>query len=66
MPPPSASYHPDMSATADERAIVPGRVSDVGMAEPERGARCEWATRGAIRNLDGWHLGSDERPRRRS
>lgn len=37
-----------------------------GMAEPERGAwcACEWAKRGAIRNLDVWALRSDERPRR--
>ena len=27
MPPPSASYHPDMSTTADQQVIVPGRVS---------------------------------------
>lgn len=39
-----------------------------GMAEPERGAwcACEWAKRGAIRNLDSRFLGSDEHPRRRS
>ena len=39
-----------------------------GMAEPERGAwcACEWAKRGAIRNLDSRVLGSDEHPRRRS
>jgi hypothetical protein len=38
-----------------------------GMAEPERGAwcACEWAKRGAIRNLDSWYLRPDERPRRR-
>jgi hypothetical protein len=38
-----------------------------GMAEPERGAwcACEWAKRGAIRNLEIGYLRSDERPRRR-
>ena len=27
MPPPSASYHPDMSVTVDEPVIMPGRTS---------------------------------------
>jgi hypothetical protein len=61
-----ALHGADMIAPAAACGFI--AVFIYGMAEPERGAwcACEWAKRGAIRNLDSWYLRPDERPRRRS
>jgi phosphoglycerol transferase MdoB-like AlkP superfamily enzyme len=60
-----AVHGADMIAPAAACGFI--AVFIYGMAEPERGAwcACEWAKRGAIRNLEIGYLRSDERPRRR-